>query len=106
MLNYESDLTPRERDFLAERFTPHPGRTVIDPAQLSAPVSKQPSTYVALSLHGGATEAWHEAPQIAQDASNWRRRHLRGGHWPMTSIPEETANLIAEEIRFYDSGGK
>lgn len=101
MLVFESDLTPADRGFLAERFTTHPGRTITDTARLSAPVGDQPSTYVALSLHGGEEEAWEQAPQVAKDASNWRRKHLKSGHWPMISAPEATTSLIAEEIRFY-----
>lgn len=103
LLDYESDLTPDDRNFLAGRFTPHPGHTITDPARLRAPASAQPSTYVALSVHGGETEAWARAPHAAKDASGWRRRHLGSGHWPMTSVPEATADLIAEEIRFYSS---
>lgn len=103
MLDYESDLTPSDRDLLAERFTPHPGATITNPARLTTPVSAQPSTYVALSLHGGPAEAWEQAPKVAKDAPEWRRRHLRSGHWPMISIPEATSDLIAEEIRFYSS---
>ncbi|WP_313023990.1 alpha/beta hydrolase [Mobilicoccus sp.] len=105
MLDFESDLTPADRDFLAERFTPHPGRTITDPVRLASPVGEQPSTYVALSLHGGEEEAWEQAPQVAKDASNWRRKHLKSGHWPMTSAPEATTDLIAEEITFYSGEG-
>lgn len=105
MLDYETDLTPEDRDFLAERFTPHPGQTITEPARLSTPVAAQPSTYVALSLHGGEAGAWEQAPAVAKLASNWRRRHLRSGHWPMLSTPETTADLIAEEIRLYGAMG-
>lgn len=103
MLDLEPDLTPADRDFLAERFTLHPGRTITDPAILSAPVGEQPSTYVHLSLRGGAEDAWEHAPRVAKDASSWRRAHLRSGHWPMISVPGSTTNLIAEEITFYSA---
>lgn len=101
MLDFEPDLTVGDRDDLAGRFTPHPGRTVTDPARLSAPVSAQPTTYVALSARGGESEAWADAPRVAQAASGWRRRHMHGGHWAMVSRPEATADLLAEEIRFH-----
>lgn len=101
MLEYESDLSAEDRDLLAERFTPHPGLTITDPARLTAPATVQPSTYVALWSHDDLERAWQDAPQRAKDASNWRRRHLRSGHWPMISAPEATTDLIAEEISFY-----
>lgn len=103
LLDHELDLAPADRDFLAERFTPHPGLTVTEPARLSVPVQLQPTTYVTLSSQGGPAEAWAHAPKVAKDASNWRRRHLESGHWPMTSAPERTAKLIAQEIRFYST---
>ncbi|WP_449278497.1 alpha/beta fold hydrolase [Leucobacter sp. GX24907] len=103
MLEHESDLSPDDRDFLVKHFTPHPGRTITDPAHLSAPVAAQPSTYVALSLRGDQETAWQDAPLRAQKASSWRRRYLRSGHWPMISAPEATTDLLAEEIDFYSS---
>lgn len=104
MLDGEPDLTSEDRDFLAARFTPHPGRTVTDPARLSSPVATQPSTYVTLSTDDDEDEAWKDAPRPAREATTWRRKHLRSGHWPMISAPEATADLIAEEITFYRSG--
>lgn len=100
MLDHEPDLTPADRDFLAERFTPHPGPTVTDPARLSAPVGGQPTTYVALAPQAGEDEAWEHAPRVAREATGWRRRHLSSGHWPMVSRPEATVDLIEEAIRY------
>lgn len=100
MLDHESDLTDRDRDFLANLLTPHPGHTITDHARLVSPVSAQPATYVALAQTGDQTEAWKHAPRVARDASRWRKRHLRSGHWPMISLPDSTAALIAEEIAF------
>ncbi len=104
MLDVEPDLAPADRDFLAKRFTPHPGHTITDSALLSAPVGAQPSTYVTLSSIDAEEEAWKHAPGVAKDALNWRRKHLRSGHWPMISVPEATTNLLAEEIGFYSAG--
>lgn len=100
MLDHESDLTDRDRDFLANSFTPHPGHTVTDHARLTSPVSAQPTTYVALAQTGDHAEAWKHAPRIARDTADWRKLHLRSGHWPMISLPDSTAALIAEEIAF------
>lgn len=103
MLDHENDLTPRDRDRLASRFTPHPGRTVLDPAEVSMPVEAQPSTYVALTPQGGFEEAWEDAPPLARAASGWRRRHLVSGHWPMVSAFEATVDLLDAEIRHFAS---
>lgn len=103
MLEHERDLTAADRDHLTSRFTPHPGRTVLDAAALSAPVDQQPSTYVALTQHGGSAEAWQDAPPLAVSAEHWRRAHLVSGHWPMVSMLEETVALLEAEIRHYAS---
>ena len=95
MLDYVDDLTDADRDYLASKFTTHPGRTVLDAADLSSPVEEQPATYVALSLK--------DAPAVAKSATTWQRRSLASGHWPMVSAFDETAALIEEEIRRYGS---
>lgn len=100
MLDFETDLTDRDRDFLAARFTPHPDSTVTDAARLASPVSAQPSTYVALSTRGDQ-EAWREAPAAARAAEKWRKRALPSGHWPMLSLPDQTADLLATEIEHH-----
>ncbi|KHL17833.1 UNVERIFIED_CONTAM: hypothetical protein LK11_09585 [Mumia flava] len=106
MLDHETDLAPGDRDVLAARFTAHPGRTVLDPAELAASVEQQPSTYVVLAPNGATDEAWNDAPRVARTASGWRRRHLVSGHWPMVSAFDATVDLLAEEIGHYaDSEG-
>lgn len=105
ILAHEADLSPADREFLAARFTPHPGRTITDPAQLAVPVADQPSTYVALTPSGGLEEAWKEAPPVARAASAWRRRYLVSGHWPMVSALDATVDLLEDEIRRYDQDG-
>lgn len=101
MLDHEADLAPKDRDVLASRFTPHPGQTVLDRAELSAPAADQPSTYVALTLQGGLDRAWDDAPPVARAATGWRRRHIVSGHWPMVSVIEDTISLLEAEIRHY-----
>lgn len=101
LLDYEADLTPGDKDFLAAKFTPHPGPTITDSAQLSAPAEAQPSTYVALTPHGGLDEAWRAASARAKQASGWRRKHLVSGHWPMVSALEATVALLEAEILHY-----
>lgn len=103
MLDYVDDLTDADRDYLASKFTAHPGRTVLDAAHLSSPVEEQPATYVALSLKDDFAGAWEDAPAAATAADKWQRRSLVSGHWPMVSAFDETAALIEEEIRHYGS---
>jgi pimeloyl-ACP methyl ester carboxylesterase len=105
ILEFESDLSPDNRDFLAAHFTPHPGPTVLDPAQMSAPTAQQPATYVALTPDGGFEEAWNDAPAAARNAPTWRRAHLVSGHWPMLSVPAATTDLLEAEIRHHTSTG-
>lgn len=105
MLDFETDLSPGDRDFLASRFTAHPGRTVLDPADLSVPAHEQPSTYVALTMSGGFDEAWNDAPAVPKAATGWRRKHLVSGHWPMVSALDATVDLLAAEFRHYASSG-
>ena len=101
MLEFESDLSPNDRGFLASKFTAHPGRTILDSARLSAPAQQQPSTYVALTTRGGFDEAWKQAPQVAKAATGWRRKHLISGHWPMTSSLDDTVDLLEAEFHHY-----
>lgn len=101
MLDYVDGLTDADRDYLASKFTAHPGRTVLDAAHLSSPVEEQPTTYVALSLRGDFDDAWEDAPTVAKSATTWKRRSLMSGHWPMVSVFGETAALIEEEVRRY-----
>ncbi|MEY8578178.1 alpha/beta hydrolase [Corynebacteriaceae bacterium 6-324] len=101
MLDFVEDLTDDDRDFLASKFTAHPGRTVLDVAHLSAPVEEQPATYIALSLESGFDTAWDDAPEIAKLAATWRRRSLVSGHWPMVTAYDEMVDLLEAEIRHY-----
>ncbi|APT93938.1 hypothetical protein CSTAT_00680 [Corynebacterium stationis] len=103
MLDYVDDLTDADRDYLASKFTTHPGRTVLDAAHLSSPVEEQLTTYVALSLKDDFDTAWEDAPAVARSAATWQRRSLVSGHWPMVSDFDETVTLIEEEIRHYGS---
>lgn len=100
MLDYVEDLSGADRDYLASKFTAHPGRTVLDAAHLSSPVEEQPATYVALSLKDDFDTAWEDAPAVARSAATWQRRSLVSGHWPMVSAFDETAALLEEVRRF------
>lgn len=94
-LEHEWDLTEADRRFLVERFTPHPGHTVTDPARLSAGTANQPTTFVALSAEDVSRGAEPDAP------SAWRIEHLVSGHWPMLSRPDDVVELISREVAHY-----
>lgn len=97
-LAHEWDLTDEDRSSLAESFTPHPGRTVTDPARLSVGTAKQPTTFVTLSAEDISHEAAPEMP------SGWRVEHLVSGHWPMLSRPDDVVELITREVAHYGEG--
>lgn len=87
MLEAEDELTPEQRDFLADNFTSHPGRTVSESARMSSPVENQPSSYL-----GGV-------PPV--HGPKWRLSELGGGHWPMLTRPEQFHDLLLQEISRY-----
>ncbi|HZK05464.1 MAG TPA: alpha/beta hydrolase [Actinomycetaceae bacterium] len=86
----EPGLGTLDLRFLIERFRPHPGRTLTDPARLSRPASEQPTTYVSLD-----SSIAHPA---LPDAKDWTFRHMRSGHWPMLTHTKELVALLAEEV--------
>jgi pimeloyl-ACP methyl ester carboxylesterase len=86
-------LSPDESRRLAERFVPHPGRTIAEPATLSRPLAEQPATYIASTMGGHSTLADVAA---LRDEPNWTFRAIDTGHWPMVSAPDELAELLAE----------
>jgi pimeloyl-ACP methyl ester carboxylesterase len=83
-------LTREQREYLTERFTPHPGRTVLDPATLRDPVHAQRGTFVA--------SAPALVPALLQSpaAEHWRVQTLPSGHWPMLEDPDRVTMLIAK----------
>lgn len=87
MLEFERELSPEQRDFLADNFTSHPGRTVTESASMTSPVENQASSYI-----GG------DPPMHGPD---WRLIQLDGGHWPMLTRAEEFHDLLVREIRHY-----
>lgn len=100
MLDMEPSLSGADRDFVASRFTPHPGFTVTDPARMSSPVGHQHTTYVALSVES-EQQAWEAAPAAARAAKSWRRKYIRSGHWPMLSQHDEVVNILVEQAQLH-----
>jgi pimeloyl-ACP methyl ester carboxylesterase len=86
----EPDLSPEQARWLAERFVGHPGRTVSEPAVLNRPLAEQKATHVSCAFERSSDiSALREEP-------NWTFRTLEAGHWPMVSVPEDLAALLAE----------
>lgn len=91
-LESETGLAPGDRQYLTDRFTPHPGHTVLDPASLRRPVETQHATFVAAS-------ASNIPDRLRSDReARWRIHLLSSGHWPMLERPEEVTTLIAEHV--------
>lgn len=95
-LEAESDLTPEHRRLLASRFVDHPGRTVLDPAKLSRPVTDQPVTFIASAATG--SDPLGDLPPELQDGvpPRWQVRSMSGGHWPMLTNPDELVAHLDE----------
>lgn len=91
------DLDPASRDWFAARFTPHPGRTVLDPARPDRPVSTQVASHVSLAPPG-ADALGDLPPELAGELPvTWRLRTLTSGHWPMVSTPSALTGVLIEE---------
>lgn len=91
-LELEPGLTPQDTEFLLERFTAHPGHTVLDPAHLDRPVSQQKALFVA----SAATNIPHMLR--TPDAATWDIRVMESGHWPMLERPQDVVDLITEHV--------
>lgn len=90
MLDNEPDLTARQRAWLVERFVPHPGLTVLDPAVMSRPVTEQPVIFVADTAHELPSELRGDQP------SEWRLEVIGGGHWPMMTRADDVYALLVD----------
>ncbi len=76
---------------LAERATPHPGGTLVQPLHLENPLSAVPTTY----LH-----CLQDSPELDADTAalanqnRWEVRDLDAGHWPMLTAAELLADAL------------
>lgn len=85
------DLSQEAISILVEHATPHPGRTLTEPAHLLKPLSDLPSTYIKCLLAG---EKPTEDVQALLDSDTLDLREVNTGHWPMLSTPTELATLL------------
>lgn len=71
--------------------TPHPGATLMEPAQLKGPLSELPAVYVKCLLDGD-----DPGPEVAAllKGERWSLVRMETGHWPMFSQPAELAEVL------------
>lgn len=92
-LEKERGLSATHRALLSDRFTAHPGRTVLDSASMGQPFTSQRAVFVA------STEASVPTALRSEHARRcWSVEILRSGHWPMLERPDDVAMLIAAPL--------
>ena len=87
------DLTDDMVEQVVDRSTPHPGRTLTEPARLQVSLAQIPSTYVKCLMAG------NEPTQDVQDllkSDLWELKELNTGHWPMLSKPEDLVSVLEQ----------
>jgi pimeloyl-ACP methyl ester carboxylesterase len=87
------DLTAAQVEWLISHATPHPARTVLEPAELARPLASLTATYI----HCLRPEMWR-SPEVEalRGAPGWSFATLDTGHWPMVSRPKELTDLLNE----------
>jgi pimeloyl-ACP methyl ester carboxylesterase len=86
------DLTDDAIATILERGTPHPGRSISEPAELERPISDLPTTYLKCLMDG--VEPSSDVKEQLK-SPHWELAELSTGHWPMFSQPAELAKLLA-----------
>jgi pimeloyl-ACP methyl ester carboxylesterase len=86
-------LTEEQITRITSASTPHPGRTLTEPAVLAVPLGELPVTYVKCLLDGA-----QPSPDVAGllTSGRWRLVELDTGHWPMFSRPRELARILLQ----------
>ncbi|MCP9487560.1 MAG: alpha/beta hydrolase [Gaiellaceae bacterium MAG52_C11] len=87
------DLTDDAITKLVAGSTPHPGRTLTEPANLIVSLGDIPSTYVKCLMDG------HEPTEdvsLLLRSDVWELKEINTGHWPMFSQPEDLAALLID----------
>ncbi|TCC34416.1 alpha/beta fold hydrolase [Kribbella speibonae] len=87
----DQDLSEEAVALILERGTPHPGRAISEPAQLTRPIGELPTTYIKC-LMDGATPSSAVAEQL--ESPSWELVELNTGHWPMFSQPAALAKIL------------
>ncbi len=88
------DLSDGAISKLIAGSTPHPGRTLTEPANLIAPLRDMPSTYIKCLMDGDEPT---EDVRHLLGSDMWKLKKIKTGHWPMLSQPEELAALLIDK---------
>jgi pimeloyl-ACP methyl ester carboxylesterase len=87
----DQDLSPDEIETLLSHATPHPGKTLTDPARLVRPLPQIPTTYVKCLID------WPEPSEDVKTlllSPDWGLVEMNTGHWPMVSSPVELSEVL------------
>jgi pimeloyl-ACP methyl ester carboxylesterase len=92
-LEGQSHLSVELIDLLAAKQKGHPGRTVMDQAKLSVPLTMLRATFIS---EEGWLRSSREADLVEslRNHDNWDFQEIEGGHWPMLTIPDEISALL------------
>lgn len=69
----------------------HPGRTILDPALLEAPLGTVRATYINCTA---SRAELHPTVAGCATAEQWRFVDFDAGHWPMVSHPGRLTSLF------------
>ncbi|MFE9118773.1 alpha/beta fold hydrolase [Streptomyces sp. NPDC007172] len=86
-------LTDEQILRIVSNSTPHPGRTLTEPATLERPLGDLPATYIKCTL--GDPEAGDDVTRLLTN-EQWRLIEMDTGHWPMFSRPRELARILTQ----------
>lgn len=89
------DLTDGAIATILQRGTPHPGRSISEPAELVRPISELPTTYLKCLMDGA--EPSSDVRELLK-SPHWELVELNTGHWPMFSQPAALAKLLADAV--------
>lgn len=80
-------------DLLLTRQQSHPGKTVTEPARLPEPLTTLRATFIS---ENGWLNSSREAElaETLRNHENWNFIAIKGGHWPMLTIPEELSKHL------------
>jgi len=89
-------LTTEQIARIVAGSTPHPGRTLTEPAVMADSVGELPATYIKCLLD------WPEPNDTVAKlltGDRWRLVTMGTGHWPMFSQPSELAQILLDAAR-------
>jgi pimeloyl-ACP methyl ester carboxylesterase len=92
----DQDLSDEAILAILERGTPHPGRSISEPAELVRAIGELPTTYLKC-LMDGATPSTDVLEQLK--SPSWELVELDTGHWPMFSQPAALAQILSAVVR-------